>query len=214
MRMCAFILGGIVLLQATASFAYGQDDTDVQKRQVPLAIVRISDYLNNLRRFTARFVQITEKGGYARGRLYVQRPGKMRVEYDPPHRLEIIADGDNVIIYDPSFHSINSMPLEEFPAGVLLEGSVRLDGERFQFTSLEKQQRTLAVTVRDTQLAGHADVQLFFRDNPLQLERWSIKDSRGETITVFLQDLRPVARLEPSLFVFEPPKQRQYQPFR
>ena len=100
---------------------------------MPLAVVRISDYLNNLRQFTARFVQVTDKGGYASGRLYIQRPGRMRVDYDLPNHLQIIADGSNVIFYDPSFNSVNSMPLDEFPAGVLLGHAIDLGGNVFVF---------------------------------------------------------------------------------
>ncbi|MBC6444535.1 MAG: outer membrane lipoprotein carrier protein LolA [Alphaproteobacteria bacterium GM202ARS2] len=205
-------------LFADAGGARDSNRDSNRDRHTPLAVVRISDYLNNLRQFTARFVQVTDKGGYASGRLYIQRPGRMRVDYDLPNQLQIIADGSNVIFYDPSFNSINSMPLEEFPAGVLLGHAIDLGGERFRVASFEKKDNMFEVVVHDRQASGSASggskVRLFFSDNPLRLEQWSLKDARGENVRVLLRDVRAVSRLDPELFVFRPPRRQDLPPFR
>src|SRR5262249_14788164 len=61
---------------------------------------RIEDYLNGLKNISAGFLQIDDAGGMMHGELAISRPGKMRVDYDPPSRNFIIADGDFVHIWN------------------------------------------------------------------------------------------------------------------
>src|SRR5690606_28059837 len=63
-------------------------------------IARVEAYLNAIRTMQSRFVQIAPNGGVAEGTLYLQRPGKMRVEYDPPVEDIVVATGRVLIHYD------------------------------------------------------------------------------------------------------------------
>ena len=54
---------------------------------------RIERYLNNLQTIQSKFVQNTPDGSFALGKLYLQRPGRMRFEYDPPVPIRLFADG-------------------------------------------------------------------------------------------------------------------------
>src|SRR5690606_14235092 len=53
----------------------GTDHADIQ---------RVERYFNDVDTLKARFRQIAEDGGIAQGTIYLRRPGRMRVEYDPP----------------------------------------------------------------------------------------------------------------------------------
>ncbi len=48
-------------------------------------LARIEAYLNGLTTMQARFLQFSSDGCYAEGHIYVERPGRMRIEYDPPN---------------------------------------------------------------------------------------------------------------------------------
>ncbi len=48
------------------------------------AVRRAVRYLNEVSTLHARFIQISSNGAYAEGEMIVQRPGKMRFDYDPP----------------------------------------------------------------------------------------------------------------------------------
>jgi outer membrane lipoprotein-sorting protein len=58
---------------------------------------QIEDYLNNIRTIRARFRQVSSTGDVAEGYLYIQRPGRIRVEYDPPSPILIVSDGSFLI---------------------------------------------------------------------------------------------------------------------
>ncbi|MBZ0124268.1 MAG: outer membrane lipoprotein carrier protein LolA, partial [Roseovarius sp.] len=49
-----------------------------------LSLAEISRYLNSFRTASGEFTQINDDGTISTGRLYIQRPGKVRFEYDPP----------------------------------------------------------------------------------------------------------------------------------
>src|SRR5688572_19015309 len=46
--------------------------------------------LNGVRRLQGRFVQSSPDGSRASGMFYMQRPGKLRFEYDPPATMLIV----------------------------------------------------------------------------------------------------------------------------
>ena len=56
-------------------------------------IARVEGYLNSVSTMKASFQQFTESEGLAFGRIYLRRPGRLRVEYDPPSEILLIADG-------------------------------------------------------------------------------------------------------------------------
>ena len=61
---------------------------------------RANAYFTGLRHLVADFTQVGGDGRRLGGTLYLQRPGKMRFEYDPPATLEVIADGTSVAVRD------------------------------------------------------------------------------------------------------------------
>ena len=55
---------------------------------------RIERYLNSLQTLQSKFVQNNPDGSHAHGTLYLQRPGRMRFEYDPPTPIRLYANGN------------------------------------------------------------------------------------------------------------------------
>ncbi|MGH9677237.1 MAG: outer membrane lipoprotein carrier protein LolA, partial [Candidatus Acidiferrum sp.] len=60
------------------------------------AIQKANAYFNAATNMTGDFVQIGPDGKRSEGKIFVQRPGKLRFEYAPPATLEIVADGLSV----------------------------------------------------------------------------------------------------------------------
>ena len=55
---------------------------------------RINAYFNGITNLQGNFEQIESNNKHTKGRFYVQRPGKLRFDYDPPSSLRIVADGN------------------------------------------------------------------------------------------------------------------------
>src|SRR5690554_5782401 len=69
--------------QGVAELTPGDQDT----------IQRVEDYLNSIKTLDARFQQVDSNNKRASGRIYIQKPGKLRFEYDPPTPVLIVANG-------------------------------------------------------------------------------------------------------------------------
>src|SRR5690606_13900528 len=63
-------------------------------------VERANAYFTGLGTLVADFTQVGGDGRRMVGTLYLQRPGKIRFEYDPPSTLEVISDGTSVAVRD------------------------------------------------------------------------------------------------------------------
>ncbi|MBO6730186.1 MAG: outer membrane lipoprotein carrier protein LolA, partial [Maricaulis sp.] len=64
------------------------------------ALAGINAYLNSIDTMRARFLQISPNGAPIQGLLSMDRPGRLRFEYDDPSPITVIADGTTVAIED------------------------------------------------------------------------------------------------------------------
>ena len=174
-------------------------------------ITRIESYFDAITTMSARFYQATSQGEIAEGRIYLSRPGKLRVEYNPPIPLQIIADGKRLIYFDSELNSANTIGLDETPAGVLLRSKLNL-GSDVKISGFSRGKGVLRLTLFDGENPDAGTLALIFSDKPLVLHKWAVTDPQGTVTTVALLDARFGMELDPRLFVFDDPK-KLYLPF-
>jgi len=164
-------------------------------------LARIETYLNSLTTLEARFLQVSSNGAVASGRLWMQRPGRMRFEYDPPSPILLVADGTFVIYHDKQLKQTSHIPLGSTPLGILLAERVRLEGT-VTVLGLQRGAGELRVTLARAGETGAGTLTLVLSDSPLQLRQWSVVDAQGQEVRVTLQDARSGGRFDPGLFRF------------
>lgn len=167
-------------------------------------LARVEKYLNNLRTMKADFLQSTNDGRIAEGTLYLQRPGRLRVEYSPPTPVLIVSDGRHVYYYDSELNQVNSGNLSDTPAAVLVRESYKL-GTDVKVVRYERGPGVIRLTVRDSKNPDAGELDLTFQDSPLVLKQWRVVDPQGVEITVALSNTRRDVPLEPKLFEFTDP---------
>lgn len=170
-------------------------------------IARIEDYLNGLHTLEARIVQHTSQGGVAEGTLYLSRPGRLRVEYDPPVPVLIVSDGEWVHYYDAELGQVNRIRLSETPASVLVQETFDLGGA-LKVLDFERGKATLRITLAVREEPDAGQLTLVFSDKPLALKQWRVVDAQGVETTVSLHDAERDVLLPPALFDFRDPTKR------
>jgi len=165
-------------------------------------IGRIETYLNRLTTVRARFLQVSSTGEYAEGSLYLNRPGRLRIDYEPPVPVEIIADGSRLIYHDRKLEQVTYLPLGSTPAGILVKEKVSLIGDELTVTDFERGPKSLRVTVVRTEEPLEGSLTLVFGDRPLELRKWSISDAQGTVTNVSLMNARFGVPLDDELFRF------------
>jgi outer membrane lipoprotein-sorting protein len=148
---------------------------------------RIAAYLDDIKTMRARFQQVASGGGLEAGKIYLRRPGLMRVEYEPPVPVLLVADGLWVNYYDSQLDQLTQVPIAQTPIWFLLQQSINFSPD-ITVTNIERSPGAIRITVYQTKNPDAGTASLTFADEPLQLKQWTITDSQGTTVEIALQD--------------------------
>ena len=200
-RLFALALALLVALPAVAAPAKkplsAQDMADVR---------RAEEHLNSFTTLKARFLQVSANGGQAEGTAFLSRPGKMRLQYDPPSPLLVVADGRFLIVHDRQLDAPSYIPLNSTPAGILVRADVKLDGKDVSVTRVNRQPGVLNISMVGADDPGAGELTLVFSERPFALRQWRVVDAQGQTTSVSLYEAQTGVPLDGKLFEFKDPK--------
>jgi outer membrane lipoprotein-sorting protein len=196
------LLGLSALVLAPA--AYAQQATPVvldgAARAEGLALANGS--LNGVQRLQGRFIQQSPGGGRATGMFYLQRPGRLRFEYDPPATLLIVSDGNVVAMRDTELRTTERTPLRSTPLNLILGETINLERDA-RVLRVSRAGPWLMVTARDRRGQTDGQIMLQFFGPNAELRSWDVIDATGARTRVTLSDITQPASLDRSLFRLE-----------
>ncbi|MGR3512373.1 MAG: LolA family protein [Paracoccaceae bacterium] len=166
-----------------------------------LSLNDISGYLNSIDRATSEFTQVNDDGTLSTGKFFIQRPGRMRFEYNPPEDLLVLASGGQVGIFDgkSNVKQAERYPLRRTPLNLILERNVNL-ARRNMVVGHDFDGTSTIVTAQDPEHPEYGTIQLKFTGNPVELRQWIVTDGQGAKTTVILGQLARVGTLSSTLF--------------
>jgi outer membrane lipoprotein-sorting protein len=167
-------------------------------------LARIETYLDGLKTLKARFLQVSGDGRTAGGTAWLDRPGKMRFQYDTKDPLLLVAGGGLVVFYDGELKQTSNLLLTQTPLGILLADHVRMSGD-VTVTNIARVPGQIQVTLVRSSTPGDGSLTLIFADNPLALRQWSVLDAQGKETRVSLFDIQLGGTFDPKLFYFVDP---------
>jgi outer membrane lipoprotein-sorting protein len=165
---------------------------------------QIAAYLNSIHTMTARFMQVSSDGHTASGHLWLERPGRMRFEYDPPSPILLIADRFYVYYIDTQLAEVSQIGLKSTPAWFLLRDPIRFD-DRLAVTAFQSDPNFMRVTVIERRHPDLGSLTMTFSRAPLRLRQWTILDRQDRTTTVSLSQEQFGMALAPNLFQYRNP---------
>ena len=136
--------------------------------------------------------------------MHLHRPGRLRLEYDPPEPYLLLVKGEWLIFLDKELEQTTYIPVEKTPAFFLTQSNIKLSGN-LDITHFESGNGVVRIGLawRGEEDAG--DVTLIFSDSPLTLRKWRAYDVQGgETHTTLINPEYGVS-LSGGLFEFEEP---------
>jgi len=190
-----------LILAATAAATLGTGPATAQAQPIPLT--ELSSYFNSFRTAEAQFTQINPDGTLATGRLMIQRPGRVRFEYDPPDRNLVLATAGSVNIFDARGNAGPSVyPLSRTPLNLILADRVDLTRARMVVHHFVEGPTT-SVVAQDPDFPEYGQIRLVFSADPTELRQWVITDDTGRDTTVILGQMRTGGSLASALFDVE-----------
>ena len=177
------------------------DQKDVDKAEA---------YLNAVTILRARFLQVAPDGTTAEGTLSLSRPGKLRLDYDPPTPMIILANGDWLVYHDSQLDHTSYVDIDSTPAALLVRKDLHLNSDGATVTQVAHKPGVTEISAVRQKDPRQGKITLIFTDAPYQLKQWLVTDAQGQTTTVSLYDPKTDVKFDPNIFrdrdphVFEP----------
>jgi outer membrane lipoprotein-sorting protein len=161
---------------------------------------RVSTYLSSLQTLVGNFVQVGPDGTKTKGDFYIQKPGKVRFEYDPPTPIDIIADGSSLAVRDRNLATQDIYPLSQTPLRFLLSDRIDLLKDT-NVVSVASDDMFISITIEEKQaLIGTSRLMLMIGTKDGQLKQWTVTDPQGYDTTVAVYNLDTSKKVDPGMF--------------
>jgi len=161
---------------------------------------KVSNYLSSLQQLSGSFVQVGPDGSKTKGDFYIQKPGKVRFEYDPPTPIAIIADGSSLAVRDRKLATQDIYPLSQTPLRFLLSDRIDLLKDT-NVVNITADDVFISVTIEEKQaLIGTSRLMLMVGAKDGQLKQWTVTDPQGYDTTVAVYNLDTTKKPDPAMF--------------
>lgn len=220
-RVTAALLAA--LLSATSAFAQTAAPNDVlpppglqaptqlaaASRGVPVgkldqaqraSLARVNAYFNSVQTLVADFVQVGPDGSRSTGKLFLQKPGKIRFQYDRPSPLEIVADGTTVAVRNRKLNTQDLWPLGQTPLRFLLDDKIDLLQDSNVIGVFQEPDLVSVILEEKRAIGGKSQLQLMFGGSDYTLQSWTVTDAQGSETSVALSNLDSSTKPDPRSF--------------
>ena len=168
-------------------------------------IARAEAALNAIHTLKARFQQIAPNGSISGGVAWLDRPGRMRFQYDPPAPFLLVAGYGLLVFHDSQLQQTSNIPLGRTPVGLLLQDNLKLSGD-VTVTTVRRLPGQIQLTLIRMAAASEGSITLIFADNPVTLRAWTVVDAQRQETRISLYDVELGGKFDSSLFTFVDPK--------
>lgn len=170
---------------------------DAKQQQL---VGRVSAYLSTVRMMSGDFVQVGPDGRKTEGQFYIQKPGRVRFEYQAPSPIELIADGQSVVVRDRKLATQDLYPLSQTPLRFLVADQIDLLRDT-TVVGVTSDDVFNTVIIEEKQVIGGTHrLMLMFGAKDLQLRQWTVTDPQGYDTTVSIYNVDSKKTPSPELF--------------
>ena len=190
------IIGVIFLVTFLVPFTFHMTNAS---DQVTGSQLKVENFFKSLRSMEANFIQVSPSGEISNGKIYLDLPGKLRIDYEKPNNLLITCKGFWLTIQNRVLKTTNNIPLESSPFSILIKKKLNFDNE-FLETNLKNKSGIISLKITSKTNKKTEGLTLEFSEKPFNLKKWIINDIFGEKTTVLIQNAKYNNKLSHLLF--------------
>jgi len=161
-------------------------------------IKAISEQFSSVPSMTGEFVQFGPKGEQTGGKFYIQRPGKIRFNYEDPSPIRIISNGQTVAVNNRKLKTWDFFPLSKTPLKLLLSDKMDINDKSIKSVTTDDDITT--VVMGDKNIFGKSQITLLFDPKSYELRQWTIKDAQGKETSVMVFNVQKNVDIPASYF--------------
>ena len=163
------------------------------------ALSKINSYFNSIRTMQGRFIQFGPNGEQSEGVFFISRPGKIRFNYSPPVKMDVVSDGNQVAIRDNKLRTQDLYPLKRTPLRYLLADRIDLTSSNIVRKLIEEPDLISLVLEQESAFGG-GSLKLIFDTRTYELRQWVVTDSQGLDTSVAVYDVEIGKPADPKNF--------------
>ncbi|MBC2861312.1 outer-membrane lipoprotein carrier protein LolA [Stappia sp. 28M-7] len=165
-------------------------------------LAEVNSYFNSVKTMHGDFIQFGPNGERAEGKFYLARPGKIRFYYNPPSKVDIVADGKSVSVKDRKLATQDIWPLKETPLRFLLAERINLEADA-EVASVSVEPDLVTVVLADNSTFGTGKLTLIFDAATTELKQWTVTDAQGYDTSVAIYNTSVNGPTNPKLFTID-----------
>src|SRR5690606_5612682 len=144
------------------------------------------------------FVQFGPSGEQTGGKFFIERPGKVRFNYENPSNFKVTADGRSVVLENARMNTADLYALSSTPLKLLLDERIDLSGSKVRDVKQEADATT--ITLEDRSVFGNSTIAMMFDPQNYELKQWTIRDAQGKDTIVMIYNVQSGVTFDPSVF--------------
>ena len=159
---------------------------------------KIADHFSSVKTMMGEFVQFGPRGEQTGGKFYIDRPGKIRFNYEDPSPMRVIADGKSVVIGNRKLKTWDIYPLSKTPLNLLLGNKIDLSAKMVRGVKEEADLTT--IILGDKNMFGDSTITMMFDPKTYDLRQWTITDAQGKDTSVMIFNVKTGVPLDEKVF--------------
>jgi len=169
-------------------------------------------FVTDLERFQSEFTQtVSSQDGtiqdQTQGEVWLQSPDKLRWIYTGDFPETIVADGDNIWIYDETLQQVTIKPQSDQASNspLMILGDVSRLDQQFKVTELGEFNKMLLLELRSNDTESEFERILLGMDST-GIRMMAMEDAFGQRTEINFVNTLVNPPADPRLFVFSPPE--------
>lgn len=189
-----------VLLTAAVSLALPlgmASPVAAQQLSAPMA-QKIADHFSSVKTMQGEFVQFGPRGEQTGGKFFIERPGKLRFNYDEPSPMRVIADGRNVVIGNQKLKTWDIYPLSKTPLTLLLADKIDLSNDMVR--KVKEDPDLTTIVLGNKTIFGDSLITMMFDTKTYDLRQWTITDAQAKETSVIIMNVQTGVKFDERVF--------------
>ena len=162
-------------------------------------LVEITNYFNRFSTMEGDFIQFGPNGEQSEGVFHISRPGKIRFQYKPPVKLDVISDGRNVSVLNTRTMTQDFYPLNKTPLRYLLAEHIDLAAPGL-VDEVRMEPDLIAIVIVEKSKLVNGKLTLVFDRHSYELKQWIVTDAQGLNTSVAVYNVTTGKSSNPDLF--------------
>jgi outer membrane lipoprotein-sorting protein len=187
------LLGGMLAAMLTAMLP-----VDLAFAEASPVAQKIADHFSSVRTMSGEFVQFGPRGEQTGGKFYLERPGKIRFNYETPSPMRVISDGRSVVIGNLKLKTWDIYPLSKTPLALLLSDKIDLGGKMVR--DVKEEPDLITIKLGDKSVFADSTITMMFDPKSYDLRQWTITDNQGKDTSVMIFNVQTGQKFDEKVF--------------